>query len=40
MVWSANWTSNIGPAGSLGEVSTVGSRDLQVAEVQAILVEG
>ncbi len=40
MVWSANWTSNIGPAGSLGELSTVGSRDLQVAEVQAILVEG
>ncbi|MEJ7562901.1 MAG: hypothetical protein WKF45_10315 [Ilumatobacteraceae bacterium] len=37
MVWTATWTSNIGVGGNLGELSTTGTRDLQVAERQAII---
>jgi len=37
MVWTAMWTSNIGVGGNLGELSTTGTRDLQVAERQAII---
>jgi hypothetical protein len=37
MVWTTTWTSNIGVGGNLGELSTTGTRDLQVAERQAII---
>ena len=40
MVWSASWSSNVGAGGSFGEAYTTIERPLQVAESQAILVEG
>ena len=39
LVWHGTWSSNIGVGGDMGEIATSSSRDLPVAEIQAIVTD-
>lgn len=38
LVWEGSWTSNVGQSGSMGQLATSSTRDVAVAEIQAVLV--
>ena len=39
LVWHGTWTSNVGIGGDMGEIATTSTRDLPVAEIQAIVTD-